>query len=78
MQPALAGVPCAVQQDISSRSNQSETLLDILKDGLLQAVPAKRRTIERRKWRRIGMPQFAVSSRQNVSIEYTHKYNHLF
>lgn len=59
IQPALAGMSCTARSD-DLRAAPAKSVLEDMREGILLAVQRNRRSVERRMWRRIGMPQFAV------------------
>ncbi|XP_003739853.2 39S ribosomal protein L32, mitochondrial [Galendromus occidentalis] len=64
--PALNFAALAANPD--SRSQPSASFLDDLKEGLLRAVQTNRRSVQRRQWRRIGMPQFNSKPRRDLKV----------
>uniref|UniRef100_A0A2R5LJ99 Large ribosomal subunit protein bL32m n=1 Tax=Ornithodoros turicata TaxID=34597 RepID=A0A2R5LJ99_9ACAR len=58
--PALCGL-----DGLQPRSDRGQNLPEC-DDGFLWAVPHKRRTVERRAWRRIGHPYYIVKQKTNI------------
>lgn len=59
--PAVCGA-----NGLPSHADEETLRPDDTGDGFLWAVPHKRRTIERRMWRRIGHPYYQVVKKHNI------------
>lgn len=56
---------CTARSD-DLRAAPAKSVLEDMREGILLAVQRNRRSVERRMWRRIGMPQFAHKLRRDL------------